>query len=48
VYKPPLVTVPPEAAHDTAVLLDPNTEAVNCFCPIVERLTVIGKTEIDT
>jgi hypothetical protein len=48
VYKPPLVTVPPEAAQVTAVLLEPDTEALNCFCATVERLTVAGKTEIDT
>jgi hypothetical protein len=40
--------VPPEAAQTTAVLLDPDTEAVNCFCPPVNKLAVLGETEIDT
>ena len=42
------MTVPPEADQVTDVLLDPDTDAVNCCCPPVERLAVLGETEIDT
>ena len=48
VYKPLLDTVPLEACQVTAVLVDPDTAAVNCFCAPVERLAVLGETEIDT
>ena len=48
VYKPALVMDPPDAAQVTEVLLEPDTEAVNCFCPPVERLAVLGESEIDT
>jgi hypothetical protein len=32
VYKPPLVIVPPEVFHVTAVLVVPVTAAANCCC----------------
>jgi hypothetical protein len=43
-----VVIVPAEAPHVTAVLLDPDTEAVNCVCPPVETLAALGEIEIDT
>ena len=48
VYKPLLVTVPPKAAQVTAVLVDPDSEAVNCFCAPVDRLAVVGEIETET
>jgi hypothetical protein len=47
VYRPLLVTVPPEAVQVTAVLLVPDTEAVNCWVPPLARLAVVGETEIE-
>ena len=47
-YKPPLVTLPPEAVQVTAVLVDPDTEAANCFCAPVEMLAVVGEIETET
>jgi hypothetical protein len=43
-----VLTAPPDADQVTAVLLVPDTLAVNCSCPPVDRLTVLGEIEIDT
>ena len=48
VYIPAALMVPPDAAHVTAVLLVPETIAVNCCCEFATRLLLLGVTEIDT
>ena len=44
-YWPLAEIVPPEADQVTAVLLEPETAAVNCCCPPVRRLAAVGVTE---
>src|SRR5882762_5559627 len=47
-YRPPVVTVPADADQATAVLLVPDTYAVNCCCPALGRPTALGESETDT
>jgi hypothetical protein len=48
VYRPLVLTLPPVAFHDTAVLAVPVTEAVNCCLAAVCRLVLIGERVIPT
>ena len=48
VYRPPLVTVPPEAVQVTAVLVAPLTVAVNWVCCPVCKEALAGDTDTDT
>jgi hypothetical protein len=45
---PLVLTLPPVAFHDTAVLAVPVTEAVNCWLAAVCRLVLVGETVIPT
>lgn len=48
VYRPPLVTIPPDVFQVTAVLVVPLTEAANCFCCVGCKEAAVGDTVTDT
>lgn len=47
-YKPAVLTVPPDVDQITAVLLVPDTYAVNCCWLPVCKLVEVGDTETET